>query len=401
MKPVLLVWFVAISGVFAASPPPIYYGTAPGALERTQVALQAQDPTTLAALKHLVGEAEKALQLSPPSVVAKTKVPPSGNKHDYMSLAPYYWPDEKKKDGLPYVRRDGQVNPESRELSANDTLRVRLVGTTVETLALTYYFTHEEKYAVQAAKFLRTWFLNPATRMTPQLAFAQAILGVNDGRGTGIIEARPLAEAAAASVLLAGSAAWTEADRQGLQEWGQAYLDWLLTSKPGQEENLAKNNHGTWFDVQATRWALFLGRTETARKIVEQAATRRLAVQVEPDGRQPLELGRTASFSYACFNLLALTELAQLGEHTGFDLWHYRTPDGRTLRGALDFMVPYMGKNPQPWTLPQIHESKPDDIYPVLRRAARQYTSPAYEKLLGEYEGIQTKRFQLLLPPAS
>ena len=122
-------------------------------------------------------------------------------------------------------------------------------------------------------------------------------------------------------------------------------------------------------------------------------------MQVEPDGRQPLELVRTASLSYSCFNLLALSELAQLGEHAGIDLWHHRTADGRSIRAALDYLAPYLGKNPKPWTWPQIHESHPDEVFPVLRRAARQYAAPAYEQLLGEYEDIRSKRFQLLLLP--
>lgn len=35
------------------------------------------------------------------TVVNKAVLPPSGDKHDYMSMAPYWWPDETKPDGLP------------------------------------------------------------------------------------------------------------------------------------------------------------------------------------------------------------------------------------------------------------------------------------------------------------
>lgn len=395
----LILIFLGIASCFAAAVAPVYYGAAPGALAQTRARIAAKDATTLKALQKLISYADQALELAPVSVTQKTKLPPSGSNHDYMSLAPYYWPDSTKPGGRPYLRQDGKVNPESRESSANDNLRARLVGGTVDTLALAYALTGEEKYATHAAKFLRVWFLDPATHMNPHLGFAQAVAGANDGRGTGIIESRPLADAVCASVLLMGSAAWTKADEQGLAAWSAAFLDWLLTSKPGMDEQKAKNNHGTWYDVQAVRWALFLGKQEQARAIVTQAATRRIAVQVEPDGRQPLELARTATFSYSCFNLLALSELAQLGEHAGFDLWHYRTTDGRSIRAALDFLVPYLGKNPKPWILPQIHESNPDEVFPVLRRAARQYEAPAYERLLGEYEDTRSKRFQLLLLP--
>lgn len=375
-----------------------YYGAEPGALEKAKQALAAGDPVLAGALKKLKQDAEKALLVAPASVTEKKKLPPSGDVHDYMSLAPYFWPDPAKPNGLPYLRKDGQVNPESRELAANDTLRARALVATVETLALAYHFTGEERYAAHAAQHLRVWFLAPATRMNPNLKFAQAVLGVNDGRGTGIIEARGLADAADVAVLLLGSKAWTKDDQAALERWGEQYFEWLMRSKNGQDERAAKNNHGTWFDVQAVHWALVLQRTEEAKGILNQAGERRIAVQVEPDGRQPLELARTTSFSYSCFNLRALTELASLGRHAGVDLWAFRSKDGRSLRVALDYLVPYLGRQPKTWPGQQIHGSNPDDMLPVLRQAAHATGAKAYEELLAEYEEAPGKRFQLLAP---
>jgi hypothetical protein len=388
---------LATTALFAAEPSRPFFGARPGALEKAKAAATS-DESVAKALKKLITDADKALAVAPPSVMQKTKVPPSGDKHDYMSIAPYYWPNPATKDGLPYQRKDGKVNPESREEAANDTLRARLVGTTVETLALGYYFTGDEKYAEHAAKVLRTWFLDPATKMTPHFRFAQAVPGVNDGRGTGILEARGLADAADAATLLAGSKHWSAADQQALLAWGSAYFEWLTTSKNGQDEHAAKNNHGTWYDVQAVKWALVLGRKDKAKEICAEAATRRIEVQVQPDGKQPLELARTASFSYSCFNLLALSTLAGLSEHAGVDLWHYKTADGRSIRAALDFIGPYLGKNPKPWTLQQIHESKPDEVFPVLRAAALATGDDRYESLLTEYSDHRSKRLQLLAP---
>ena len=388
---------LATSALFAAEPSRPFFGARPGALEKAKVAATS-DESAKKALKKLIADADKALAVTPPSVMQKSKVPPSGDKHDYMSIAPYYWPNPETKDGLPYVRKDGKVNPESREEAANDTLRARLVGTTVETLALGYYFTGEEKYAEHAAKVLRTWFLEPATKMTPHFRFAQAIPGVNDGRGTGILEARGLADAADAAILLVGSKHWSAADQQALLAWGVVYFEWLTTSKNGLDERAAKNNHGTWYDVQAAKWALVLGRKDQAKEICAEAASRRIGVQIQPDGKQPLELVRTASFSYSCFNLRALSALAGLGEHAGVDLWKHRSADGRSLVAALDFLVPYLGKNPKPWTMQQIHESNDDDVLPVLRAAALATADDRYESLLKEYSDHRSKRLQLLAP---
>jgi hypothetical protein len=388
---------LATTALFAAEPSRPFFGARPGALEKAKAAAPS-DESVAKALKKLVTDADKALAVVPPSVMQKTKVPPSGDKHDYMSIAPYFWPNPATKDGLPYQRKDGKVNPESREEAVNDTLRARLVGATVESLALGYYFTRDEKYAEHAAKVLRTWFLDPATKMTPHFRFAQAIPGVNDGRGTGLIEARGLADAADAAILLVGSKHWSAADQQALQAWGEVYFEWLLGSKNGQDERAAKNNHGTWYDVQAVKWALVLGRMDKAKELCIAAGPGRVGVQIAADGKQPLELTRTASFSYSCFNLLALSTLAGLSEHAGVDLWHHKTADGRSIRAALDFLVPYLGKEPKPWTLQQIHESKPDEVLPVLRAAGIAYRDEHYESLLKEYADSSTKRLQLLAP---
>ena len=375
-----------------------YYSARPGGLAKAKDQLVAGDETARKALKKLVADADKALAVVPPSVTAKTKVPPSGDKHDYMSLAPYFWPDPSKPDGQPYLRKDGKVNPESRDEAANDTLRMRLIGASVETLALAYHFTKEEKYAAHAARLMKVWFLAPETRMNPNLRFAQAVAGKNDGRGTGILESRTIGEIADASGLLAGSAAWTSADQRQLDQWLGLFLDWLLTSGPGKDEAAAKNNHGTWFDVQATQIALAIGRQDVARRILEAVTEKRIAVQVEPDGRQPMELSRTASFSYSCFNLEAHAILANFGDHVGVDLWKAGSQEARSFRRALDYLTPYLDVPPKKWPGEQIKDARPDDMLPVLRLAALAYREPAYEALVAKCPGAASKRFQLLSP---
>lgn len=394
----LLVLLLSCGSIHAALTTPQYFGARPAALAEVKERLAARDPALEPALKYLLKEADKALKVEPPTVTAKPKPAPSGDKHDYMTAAPYYWPDPTKPDGLPYINRDGKVNPEART-DTYDHQRIGTMAKTVDTLALAYHFSGNEAYAAHAAKCLRVWFLDPETRMNPNLNFAQAVSGKNTGRGIGIIEGRNLVDAGDAAGLLVGSVSWKPAEQEALKSWLGEYLDWLLTSPNGLDEAAARNNHGSFYDSQVTRLALILGRTELARKTVEAAKEKRLALQIKPDGSQPLELKRTNALGYSLFNLEALFDMATLAERVGVDLWRYETPEGGSLRKALDFLQPYIGEPIKKWPHAQITPLKPSGSALILRQAATVWQRPELEKRLARIDGIARQRLNLLWPP--
>jgi hypothetical protein len=338
------------------------------------------------ALKRLVRDAEKALKQPPVSVLEKKQIPPSGDKHDYVSLAPYWWPDPKKPDGLPYIRRDGEVNPERNEYK--DKQHLMTLTSCVRTLSLAYYYTGTESYAAHAAAMLRTWFLNPETRMNPNLNYGQAVRGRNEGRGAGLIEPSRFRYIIDAIGLLESSQSWTENDGQELRKWFRQYFLWLRTSKNGIDESNAKNNHGTWYDVQSVSIALFLGDTNTAASILREAKAKRVAVQIEPDGRMPLEVVRTKALGYSTMNLEAFFCLASLGDRVGVDLWHYVTEDGRSLKRALDWLVPFYSRE-EKWTYKQIVEFDYEYVYGMLMRAAVVYGDERYQTVADDIPNDQ------------
>jgi len=270
----------------------------------------------------------------------------------------------------------------------------------VPTLALAYRETGREEYAVYAAKLLRVWFLDPATKMNPNLNYGQAIPGRMDGRGIGIIDTAGLLEVTQALPWLEKSSAWTKADQDGMKAWLAKYCEWMQTSKNGKEEADAKNNHGTWYDVQLTALAVFTGQDKLARRVVEQAKQKRIATQIQPDGKMREELARTNSLSYTTMNTRAFCNLADLAAKVGVDLWNYQTKDGRGIRKAVDFLAPYVDPA-KDWTFEQIGGVKLSsrmDIAVLLRRAAVAYKDLRYEAMLATLpaEVVQANRMQIL-----
>jgi hypothetical protein len=355
----------------------------PAYLHDVRVRGERGDAAIRTAVAALESEARKALAIAPMSVMDKAVTPPSGDKHDYVSQAPYWWPDPTKPDGKPYIRKDGERNPEINAITDRDNLG--RLGDAVTTLALAYAYTGREEYATHAARLTRAWFVDPATRMNPHLRYGQYVPGINEGRGIGIIETRNLPELLDAILLISSSPAWTKGDEGGLQAWMRAYLAWLIDSPHGREEAKNGNNHETWYDVQVASLALYTGQADVARRTIEGAKAR-IAAQFEPDGRQPRELERTRSWHYSQFNLVAFMDLATLGTRVGVDLWTYRTADGRSIRQGVDYLVPYaIGE--RKWPFDQITPFTPGSMPEILRRAAVAWHQPKYAALANRIGG--------------
>jgi len=365
MKRSLMIICLAICTRMNAQLPKVFIMDANRLLELKKSGQQPGNKT-LKTISGLQKQADSLLNMKPVSVMDKSFTPVSGNKHDYMSQAPYFWYDSTKPTGLPYMRKDGVRNPEIYKIT--DRTYLGRLENASRTLSLAWYLTGEEKYAEKAATLLRTWFLDEVTKMNPHLEYGQAIPGVNTGRGIGIIETIALTSIADAAGLLIGSKSWTTTDHHLLHQWYSQYLNWLLTSKNGTDEHKAKNNHGTWYYAQVIDFALFTGDNNKAKQLVEESK-KRLDSQLTKEGKQPLELERTNGLGYSTMNLRGWFTVAALAEKTGINLWNYKTPQNAGIRTAFDWLIPYaLGE--KKWEYQQISKYNKNDIYPLLLQAA-------------------------------
>ncbi|MCW4463402.1 alginate lyase family protein [Sphingomonas sp. BT-65] len=312
----------------------------PGELEAIKASLQS-DPAVAQAYRMLIAQADQALARKPGSVLDKRTIPLSGDRHDYVSLAPYWWPDPVNPKG-PYVRRDGQVNPERETNRFDRTALGRLINDT-DTLGLAYYYSGDRNYADKAAALVRAWFLDPATAMNPNMNYAQAVPGRENGRAEGVLDTSGFIAVIDAVGLIGPSGALSAEEVKALEGWFSRYVDWMRTSANGKAEAAARNNHGIWYDAQLARFALFARRDDIARRTVAAFAKARIEKQVDPSGALPHELTRTRSFHYSVFTLDAAYHVADSAACMGIDLYG-ADMQGRSLRKATAYVAAYRGR---------------------------------------------------------
>lgn len=331
-------------------------------------------------------ETAAALTAGPWSVLDKPKPAPSGDPHDFLGYGPYWWPNPATPDGLPYVSRDGEINPEFRNY---DGFRLRRLHATVTTLAEAAWFLGDEAAGARARLLVRTWFLEPATRMNPHLRYGCHIPGVWDGSGWGIIDTHGLVGLLRALALLAAAGHWSAADAGAMDAWLNAYLDWLLTSEEGRFEGDRMNNHATAYDELCCTLALHLDRPETARRILAAVPYERIGKQLEHNGRQPWENARTESWGYSTLNLGLLMNLADLARPLGIDLWHYATGDGRSIRRTFDYMLPHaLGQAKWPWETLSGWKGAGEGWIAILRQAAHGWNEPVWAEKVSQLDGL-------------
>ncbi|ORZ28999.1 alginate lyase-domain-containing protein [Lobosporangium transversale] len=323
-----------------------------------------------AAVKYILGQANIAYRNnSIYSVVIKPKdkIPPSGDIHDYTSLARYFWKNPNTPSGLPYIRIDGKPNPDMDLVW--DYRLLRKVFRDCYYMGQAYFWTGEERYAEKVVFRVKQWFLDEETYMNPNIKYGSLIFGNNLGRAQGVLDMFKVYGMFDALKAIEGSKAMHSEPTliPRLQTWFKSYISWLDESFEANQEKNAKNNHGTYFSVQYVSILEFLGRNEDARALMEEAKEKRVGPQIRKDGAQPHETFRPISFFYSTFNLQGLMLLAIQASTYDVDLWHHRGPviqstiritskksvtiesGGGTIEDAIRYLSEYAVRDPSEW----------------------------------------------------
>ena len=336
--------------------------------------LWTQDP-----VRRLRAAAEKSMKEGPWSVTSDRPKGVELDPHDYYSEAPYWWPDPNNPAG-PYIRHDGQVN--ASRFTANRNALGSMCDA-VFTLGTAAFLLDDSRYGQRAARVINTWFVNPKLRMNPNLDYAQAIPGVNTGRGNGILDGRGFIRALQGMEFLAQTGYWDQKDQAAVHKWFDEYLRWLTHSSAGEDEKQSGNNHASWWTAQVAAIATFEDDQATETMAFNYYRDHIFPRQIRGDGSAPREEARTKSLTYSTFNLEAFAVICRIAQVHGVDLWDVKSRR-TTLVTAIDYLSPYL-VDPKKWTKEQIDSVQMDGLY-FLAFAGMGLKNPEYIALYRKLE---------------
>lgn len=305
----------------------------------------------------ILAAAQKYASQKPVTITAYPAKNSAGGLHDFYSQADYFWPDPKNPNG-PYINRDGQSNPNNF-----DEHRKVMVALSIAMPALTaaWLLTRKRQFGLLACDHLRAWFVTPATRMNPNLMYAQAVQGRSTGRNFGIIDTLHLVEVARAAGFLVGRLL-DKGESDGVREWFASYLAWLGKSERGQQERDTKNNHAICWALQAAEFARLTDNQEVRKDVYRRYREILLPDQEAQDGSFPRELARTKPYSYSIFNFDVMAGLCQSLKGLEPDPTTFKLADGRGLLRSAEFIYPYI-KDKSQWKW--AHDVEHFDALPV------------------------------------
>jgi hypothetical protein len=320
-------------------------------------AIARKEAWTTDAVRHLRADADRRMLQGPWSVTTDRPVGIVLDPHDYYSEAAYYWPNPDDPLG-PYIQREGRLNPE--RFSANRNALTQMCDT-IFALGTAAYLFDDSRYAQRAARVIANWFINPRTRMNPQLDYAGAIRGLNMGRAEGLLEGRVFIRAIQGMEFLSRTGNWDPKDQEAVRKWFQDYLQWLTQSRFGLEARASGNNQASWWTAQVAAVATFVDNDAVMKMAFGYYRDRIFPRQISENGSAPREEVRVSPW-YSVFNLEAFTMVCRIAQVQGQDLWSVRGRNGLGLAGVIDYLKPYL-MDPRRFSREQAVDLDTDALY--------------------------------------
>ncbi|EJD39569.1 chondroitin AC/alginate lyase [Auricularia subglabra TFB-10046 SS5] len=344
-----------------------------------------KDHRTADAAQSIVAWADALYNQGPWSVTYKNIAAPTGDKHDYMSWAPYWWPDCSNVGNkteltpqqiwvtCPYKDRDGQFVPDVRLI--NDTGAFAGMSDAVFYNTLAWQITGKEAYAKKAVTDMRTWFIDEDTFMNPNLNFSQVHRGpgVQKGDHCGVLDMKTISKVGSAILLMrkAKFAGWTADDDTKFNSWAKQFIGWLETHPFGHDEGTAPNNHGTYFYNTMVTCQILTGNMTGARHYLDRYFTTQYLNQIDANGEQPYEVVRSRRYHYRAYGLGATIINAKLAQYIGYNVWNLTTSKGGTIQKAADWAMTF-----DPASTNETTSAPAEELYQHVAAVASVYGDP-------------------------
>ncbi|HEX3747237.1 MAG TPA: alginate lyase family protein [Bryobacteraceae bacterium] len=312
-----------------------------------------QDP-----VRRLRADADRRMREGPWSVTTDRPKGVDVDPHEYYSEAAYYWPNPDNPTG-PYLREDGHSNP--ARIVANQTA-LNAMSNAVFSLGVASFLLDNPNYGKRAAAIIHTWFVNPRTKMSPDLDYAQSVPGVNNGRGTGVVDGRLFMRAIQGMEFLEQTGNWSPRDQAAVHQWFIDYLHWLLTSRNATDEQKSGNDHASWWTAEVAAVGSYLGDEKTQQMAFGFYREYLLPHEIMPNGSAPHEEVRARSLRSSALNLDAFSTICRIAQvHGKSDLWSVRARNGASMGSALDYLSPFL-QDPKKWSREQAGDIPYDSI---------------------------------------
>ena len=347
--------------------------------EPLRSAITRNEAWTRDSARRLRADADRRLTQGPWTITSDRPAGLALDPHDYYSEAPYYWPNPDDPEG-PYVLRDGHLNRDRFSANRNS---LTMMCDTVFALGTAAFLFDDARYAQRAGRVIQTWFLNPKTRMNPNLENAGAIRNLNTGRPAGIVEGRVFIRAIQGMQFLSRTGNWDPKEEAAVRKWFEDYLRWLTQSRNGQDEKNSGNNQASWWTAQVAAVASFVQNDSLERMAFAYYRERIFPRQIGPDGSAPSEEARTSPY-FSVFNLEAFTMICRIAEAQGANLWSVRGKNGSDLSSVIDHLEPYL-IDPHKWSREQANDLETDALY-FLAFAGMGLKKPEYIALYQKLE---------------